>query len=976
MFRPFSFRVLPCLLVLLLIRAPVLAQEFEQVIPLGHDPDVTVRDLAVDPLSGHAFVAGSFRGAVDFDGDGVVDHTSNEGDGFLAKYNEALALQWVVTLTGASNDAVESIALDRDGHVYVTGMFSESLDLDGDGTPDLSTTTDTDVFIASFADGDGPTLRWARRAGGVGEDIGMGIGVSPTALLPEVYITGGFEQQFDYDNNGTVDFQTPTAHPDDFDVFVARFHKDTGTPSDAIHLTGTDYSMANDIAVGSTELCITGAFAGTLSFDTFTLESTPFNGVPEQDAFIACFTLFLLSTTVHESLGAADAREEGIALAEDQARGFYLTGTAEDLTPASHGQRDAFLARYDLNAGVGRVWTRVMGGAEHDAGTGVFANVGTRQVYVTGNYTGAADFDEDGVTDLTAPGTAATFLALFDDNGSLESVQDITGMHGGRNASVRYDASGTVYLSSFNFSDALDFDGDATPDFTNLSGSYLARYEWVPVDMALEVGNLLPFYVPGLLDEIIFYETKNLSVGQVCVPKADGSCKNVSDQFKILPSQQTCDAGAYNNCIVLTFIGDDPLLEVWVELLPENPAVLEVTFGVAVRDQYGSVYDSGRVTMDLQATNPAYGDYDIYTIDVQTGKTNRVTSLDGMGEFNPDWSPDGTLVVHDGTVFDRNGVWRSQDLYVTKVKAGTSAPLAGGEGGNNAAFSPDGQQVLFDRCPLGSGAACDPTLYVVSMSSSRRSAIRTDAQDGDWSPNGRAIVFYQPSDQSIRTRELRRGQEWLLAEDASSPAWSADGKYIAYVHKGDLFRIPVSALGTPTGASVPLAQTLQLEANPAWSPSSQLLVFNGNSGGDWAIYTRLLRGAPSLLVAADHGGVFDPAWSPDGRLVAYAAATVGQQPNARAATETMQAADDLNAEAYPNPFNPVTTLRFHLPEAADVRLEVFDLLGRRMALLTDARLEAGAHTVRFDAAAMPSGTYFYRVQAGHTVVTKHLTLIK
>ncbi len=84
----------------------------------------------------------------------------------------------------------------------------------------------------------------------------------------------------------------------------------------------------------------------------------------------------------------------------------------------------------------------------------------------------------------------------------------------------------------------------------------------------------------------------------------------------------------------------------------------------------------------------------------------------------------------------------------------------------------------------------------------------------------------------------------------------------------------------------------------------------------------------------------------------------------------------LDASAYPNPFNPTTTLRFSLPEAADVRLEVFNLLGQRVATLVDERLAAGDHTAPFDASHLPSGTYLYRLQAGQHVVTRPLSLVK
>ncbi len=80
---------------------------------------------------------------------------------------------------------------------------------------------------------------------------------------------------------------------------------------------------------------------------------------------------------------------------------------------------------------------------------------------------------------------------------------------------------------------------------------------------------------------------------------------------------------------------------------------------------------------------------------------------------------------------------------------------------------------------------------------------------------------------------------------------------------------------------------------------------------------------------------------------------------------------------YPNPFNPSSTIQFGLPEVADVRLEVFNMLGQKVSVLVNnQKMPAGRYSVDFDASNLASGMYIYRLQAGNIVFTKKMTLIK
>lgn len=82
------------------------------------------------------------------------------------------------------------------------------------------------------------------------------------------------------------------------------------------------------------------------------------------------------------------------------------------------------------------------------------------------------------------------------------------------------------------------------------------------------------------------------------------------------------------------------------------------------------------------------------------------------------------------------------------------------------------------------------------------------------------------------------------------------------------------------------------------------------------------------------------------------------------------------AQNYPNPFNPSTSIEFALPMASPVRLEVYSLIGERVAVLVNGPMQAGYHTVSFNAADLPSGLYLYRFESSDHVFTRKMLLVK
>jgi len=82
------------------------------------------------------------------------------------------------------------------------------------------------------------------------------------------------------------------------------------------------------------------------------------------------------------------------------------------------------------------------------------------------------------------------------------------------------------------------------------------------------------------------------------------------------------------------------------------------------------------------------------------------------------------------------------------------------------------------------------------------------------------------------------------------------------------------------------------------------------------------------------------------------------------------------SQNYPNPFNPTTTIEFNLPKQSNVRVDVFNTLGQQVKSLVNGEFSAGEHSVKFDAGALSSGVYFYRLQTGDFLEIKKMILTR
>lgn len=132
-----------------------------------------------------------------------------------------------------------------------------------------------------------------------------------------------------------------------------------------------------------------------------------------------------------------------------------------------------------------------------------------------------------------------------------------------------------------------------------------------------------------------------------------------------------------------------------------------------------------------------------------------------------------------------------------------------------------------------------------------------------------------------------------------------------------------------------------------------------------------LAGTPLASVTEDFDGTTRSTTAP------YKGAYEGSIPVSNEINEVSEEPLTFSlSQNYPNPFNPTSNIRFTLPQTNNVRLDVYNINGQLVQTLVNTRMNAGEHTVQFNAGNLASGVYIYRITSGNFVQSKKMTLIK
>jgi hypothetical protein len=161
-----------------------------------------------------------------------------------------------------------------------------------------------------------------------------------------------------------------------------------------------------------------------------------------------------------------------------------------------------------------------------------------------------------------------------------------------------------------------------------------------------------------------------------------------------------------------------------------------------------------------------------------------------------------------------------------------------------------------------------------------------------------------------------------------------------------LARLGPTQLGSTTGATSPFTPTASQWKKMKWvvPGNTNMLQFQGYSGFGDCLYV-------------------------DSICIQYIPVGIGNNNNSTPKVYSLN-------QNFPNPFNPSTQISFGLPKAGNVKLVVFDILGREVKTLVNDFQTAGTHSITFDASSLSSGVYFYTITASDFTATKKMLLVK
>lgn len=435
-------------------------------------------DIVVDVNSSDIYVVGNFgnnlSAVFSYNGMPGTDFSTPYGggignyDGFVAKYHNDGTLEWAFKIGTANVDSLNSISVDQNGDIYITGSVATGVSQFTGFAPSLTNDStynnlnESDFFIAKY--NSNGALLWVRKSDGTDNSFGKSIFATSDA----VYAVGSFQETLVLD---TIDIVNSRGS---YEFFIVKYNSDGGVLW-AIEGASAGVDYANDLYVDGTDLFIVGEFSGPV-LDLYNSSGTLINSIPNSDLSTSDIALIGLSTEgeinwVNKIGTAGNDFGRAITFIGDS---IYLTGGVNNNcefpdyspNPSVTNGIDIFISSHGRTSG-STGWVKII---ECTTTSECYASSITRDarynLTIGGRYSGALQFGAD---NLAADGIDG-FVAYLSGTGKYIWSKNIStsGSDGVKSVSANGSLSLTIaggYENSMNLDGLLLQDADGTNAF-------------------------------------------------------------------------------------------------------------------------------------------------------------------------------------------------------------------------------------------------------------------------------------------------------------------------------------------------------------------------------------------------------------------------------------------------------------------------------------------------------------------------------
>ena len=416
--------------------------------------------VAVDG-TGNIFIAGSFRGTVDFDtGAGITNLMSNGSnpDVFFAKYATTGTLLFAKKIGGSLNDLVGAVAIDGTGQISLCGAFSGTANFNPNGTFNLISTGALDGFFARYtANGD---LLYAFKLGGTGTDGCLDMRLAGSSL----WLAGRFSNQVDFDPGAGTASYTSAGNTDGW---IGKYDLATGSYEQAWTFGSTSVDLINSIFFnGNGTLQIGGSFSATVDFDPSVSVAMRTSTLGYSNGVVIQYTAagdHVWNNTIGGFLPLFHERPSALGMAPNGE--VLLAGNIQGTVDADPANTTAlltgnlnyspFVATYSSSGQYLRGFTLNNGGFTQLKGMAIDA---TGNIIIAGIFNATLDADPGvGVVNLVSAGSTDLFLGRYTATGSLIWAISLGNNLSQQMVDVKTDAQSNIYALGY-FDGTMDVD--------------------------------------------------------------------------------------------------------------------------------------------------------------------------------------------------------------------------------------------------------------------------------------------------------------------------------------------------------------------------------------------------------------------------------------------------------------------------------------------------------------------------------------